>query len=77
MLHRAYKCSKGYSTTGKHYIMVNGEMIAEAISQATDNPIIKTKGKITLPPMSFSVISVKTPPHHNTNNVYELNFSTF
>ena len=57
--------------------MVNGEMIMEAIMQVTDNPITKTKGKITLPPVSVSVISVKTPPLCNTNNVYELNFSTF
>ena len=67
----------GFSTTGKHYITVNDEMIAEAISQVTNNPIIKIKGKITLPPMSASVISVKTPPLHNTNHVYKLNFSTF
>ena len=63
VLHRAYRFGTGYSTTGKHYITINGEMITEAISQVTNNPIIKTKGKITLPPMSISVISVKTPPH--------------
>ena len=57
--------------------MVNSEMIAEAISQVTDNPIIKTKAKITLPPMSVSVINVKMSALHNTNNIYELNFSTF
>ena len=47
--------------------MVNSEMIAEAIFQVTDNPIIKTKAKITLPPMSVSVINVKMPALHNTN----------
>ena len=52
-------------------------MIAEAISQVTDNHIIKTKCKITLPPTSVSVINVKTWPPHNTNNIHELNFSTF
>ena len=57
--------------------MVNGEMIAEAISQVTNNPIIKTKGKIILPPMSVSIIIVKTLPLCNTNNIHELNFSTF
>ena len=56
---------------------INGEMIAEAISQVTDNPIIKTKGKITLPPRLVSVIGVKMPPLHNTNDVYEINFNTF
>ena len=48
VLHRAYIFSTGYSTMGKHYITINSEMIAEAISQVTDSPIIKTKGKITL-----------------------------
>ena len=67
----------GYSTTGKHYIMVNSEKITEAISQVTNDPIIKTKGKITLPPMSVSIISIKTPLLCNTNHVYKLNFSTF
>ena len=52
-------------------------MIAEAIPQVTNNPIIKTKGKTTFPPKSVSVISVKMPPFCNTNNIYELNFSTF
>ena len=52
-------------------------MITDAISQVTDSPIIKTKGKITLPPVSVSVISLKMPPLHNTIDVYELNFSTF
>ena len=57
--------------------MVNDELITEAISQVTNNPIIKTKGKITLTPMSVSVINVKMPMLHNTNNIYELTFSTF
>ena len=77
VLHRAYRFSTGYSTMGKYYITINGEMITEATSQITDNPIIKTKGKITLPPMSISVLSVKTPPLCNTNDVYKLNFNTF
>ena len=50
VLHRAYRFSTSYSTTGKHYITINGKMIAETISQVTNNPIIKTKGKITMPP---------------------------
>ena len=51
-------------------------MVAQAISQTIINPIIKMKGKITLPP-SISVIAIKTPMLHNTNNLYELNFDTF
>ena len=54
-----------------------GEVIEEAILQVTHSPIIKTKGKITLPLMSVSVVSVKTPPLHNTNDVYKLSFNTF
>ena len=77
VLHRAYRFSTCYSTTGKHYRMINGEMIAEAITQVTDKPIINTQCKITLPPMSVSVLSVHMPPLCNTNNIYKLNFNTF
>ena len=52
----------GYFTAGKHYIMINCEMIADAILQFTDSPILKAKGKITLP-VSHSVIGIKTPTH--------------
>ena len=61
VLHRSYRFGMDYSTIGKHYITVKSEIIAEAISQVTDNPIMKTKGKITLLLTSISVISVKTP----------------
>ena len=77
VLHRAYRFGTHYSTTGKHYITTNSEMITEAILQVTDSPIINTKGKITLPPMSASVISIKTWPLCNTNDVYKLDFNTF
>ena len=77
VLHRTYRFGMGYSTAGKHYIMINGEMIAEAILQVTDSPILKTIGKITLLPMSVSVIGIKMPTPCDTNNAYELNFNTF
>ena len=67
----------GYSSTGRHYITTNGEMIAQSISQATTNPILKTKGKVTLPPMSVSVLEIKMSVIPNTNNLYELNFDMF
>ena len=70
VLHRAYRYGIGYPTTGRHYITINGEMIADVISQVTDSPILKTKCKIILPPMAISVISVKTPQLHNINYVY-------
>ena len=53
MLHRTYRFA------GKHYITINSEIITEAISQITDSPVLKTKAKITLPPMSVSVIGKK------------------
>ena len=66
VLHRSYHLSTGYSTTGKHYITVNRQVIAQSILQALDYPIIKSKGKVTLLPMSVSIIEVKTPKISNT-----------
>ena len=77
VLHRTNRFGMGYSTTGRHYITINGEMKAQAISQTTNSPILKTKGKIMLPPMSISIVGIKMPTLQNTNNVYELNFETF
>ena len=77
ILHQANRFGTGYSTTGRHYIAINGKMIAQAISQAINSPILKMKGKITLPPMSISIVAIKTPTLHNTSSLYELNFDTF
>ena len=52
-------------------------MIAQSIWQATTNPILKTKGKVTLPPMAISVVEIKTPMVPDTNSLYEVNFDTF
>ena len=52
-------------------------MISQNISQTTTNPILKTKGKVSLPPLSVSVVEIKIPTVPNTNNLYELNFETF
>ena len=43
VLHRLYQFGTGYLTTGKHYITINGQVIAQLISQALDNPIVKTR----------------------------------
>ena len=48
-----------YSSTGRHYITINGKMIVQSFSQATTNPTLKIKGKVTLPPMSISVVEIK------------------
>ena len=58
VLHRAFRFRTGYSTTGRHYITMNGKMVTEAISQVTDNTILKTTGKISLPPVSLSVVGI-------------------
>ena len=39
------------------------------ISQPLDYPIVKTKGRIPLPPTSISVIEVKTLKLTNTTNL--------
>ena len=52
-------------------------MIAQAISETVNIPILKTKGKVTLPPASISIIGIKTPTIQNTNVLCELNFDTF
>ena len=60
VLHRLYQFGTGYLTTGKHF-MINGQVIAQLISQPLDYPVVKTKGRITVPPVSVSIIEVKTP----------------
>ena len=77
VLHRSYWFGTGYSTTGKHYITINRQVIAQLILQGLNYPIIKTKGKVTLLPMSVSILEVKTPKISNTTNLYELSADTF
>ena len=50
-----------YSTAGRHYITINGVTLDQGISWATVNCILKIKGKVTLPPMSISLVEVKMP----------------
>ena len=59
VLHRLYQFGIGYSTTGKHYITIKGNVIAQPISQSLDYPIVKMRGKITFPSVSVSIIEVK------------------
>ena len=76
ILCRDNRCGTGYSTNGRHYIILNGEMTAQSYLQSTTNPILKTKGKIKLLPSSISVIEVRTPEIPDPNNIY-VHFSTF
>ena len=77
VLHRSYQFCTRYSTAGKHHIIINGQVIAQAILQTIIYPVVKTKGRVTLPSMSVSNIEVKTPKIPNTTNLYELNADTF
>ena len=45
--------------------------------QTTTKPILKTKGKVTLPPPAVSVVEIKMPMVPNTNYLYEMNFNMF
>ena len=76
VLHRLYQFSTSYLTTGKHYITIKGQVIIQSILQPLDYPIVKTNGRITLPPVSIPVIEVKTPKLTNTTDLYKMNAVT-
>ena len=69
VLHRTNRFSTSYSITGRHYITIDGKMIAQAISQTLNCPILKMKGKMTVPLVSISIVAIKTPTLQNTNNL--------
>ena len=76
-LHRSYRFGTRYSTINRHYIAIYGQVIVQTILQATDYPIIKTNGKVTLSPLSVSIVEVKIHKISATTNLYELNAHTF
>ena len=73
VLHRSYQFGTGYLTIGKHYITINGQVIVQLVSQPLDCLIIKMNGRVILPPVSVSVIEVKTQTLTNTTNLYKIN----
>ena len=77
VLHRDNRLGTGYSTNDRHYISLNGKMLAQSCLQLTTNPMLKPKGKIKLLPSSVSVIEVRTTGIPDPSNIYELNFSMF
>ena len=77
MLHRTNRFGTGYSTSGQHYITLNGEMLGQRISQVMVEPRLKTKGKIILPASSISVPEIRMLEIADTNNLYELGLDTF
>ena len=77
VLHRTNRFSTGYSTTWRHYITINSKIIAQAISQTINSPVLKMKGKILLSLMCICIVGIKTPTFQNTKNLLELSFDTF
>ena len=73
VIQRSYCISTGFSTTGRQFLSVNGQMVAQSISTHSIEPIIKTKGKIKLNPHSITIVSIKTSPHIDARHVYKLN----
>ena len=53
VLHKANWFGTGYSTNGKHYITLKGEMFAQSCLWIVTNPILENKGKIKLLPFSY------------------------
>ena len=47
-MQRMYHIATGFSITGRHFLSVNGQMIAQSIPTSTIEAIIKNKGKIKL-----------------------------
>ena len=50
--------------------------MTQLISQHLDYPIVKTKGRITLPPVSVLILEGKTQKLKNTTNLYKMNAVT-
>ena len=70
-MQRSYHIATGFSITGRHFLSVNGQMLAQSIPTPTVEAIIKNKGKAKLCPHSLTVISIKTPPNIRANHMYE------
>ena len=77
VLHRDNRFGTGYSTNGRHYITLIGEILAKSCSQLTTNPILNTKGKNKLLTSSISVIEARTLEIPDPTNIYILDFDTF
>ena len=62
-IQNANKMLTGFSMSGKHFILLNGKMIAQSVSSITTQPIIKCKSRTHLQAYAVTIISVKTPPN--------------
>ena len=60
-LQRSYHMPTGYSTTSRHFLFVNGQMVAQSLTTPTMEPIIKMKGTIKLNPHTIPPFQLKHP----------------
>ena len=60
-----------FSTLGRHFILLNGKMNVQSVSLITTQPIIKCKSRTYLQAYAVTIISVKTPPNFDLQNLYE------
>ena len=61
-IQHANKMLTGFSTSGKHFISLNGKMIAQSVSLITTQCIIKCKSRTLLHAYAMSIISVRPHP---------------
>ena len=55
-MQRLYIIATGFSITGRHFLSVNGQMLAKRIPTPTMKAIIKNKGKVKLGPHSIKTL---------------------
>ena len=77
VLHRDNRFGMGYSTNDRHYITLRGEMLVQSCPQLTSNPILKLKVKSNYYHLSFQLQRSECMRFPDSNNIYELKFSTF
>ena len=57
-IQHANKMFNGFSMLGRHFISLNGEMIAQSVSSITTQPIIKCKSRTCLMAYVITIIAV-------------------
>ena len=62
-IQHANKRLTSFSMSGRHFISLNGEMIAQSVSSITTQPFIKWKSRTCLKAHAVSIIAVQTPPN--------------
>ena len=67
----ANKMLTSFSMSGRHFISLNGKMIAQSVSSITIQPVIKCKSRIHLQVYAVTIISVKTLPNLDPQKLYK------